>query len=303
MSTPLPVTVLGGYLGAGKTTVINHLLRHADGVRLAVLVNEFGDLAIDADLIEARDEDMISIAGGCVCCSFGSDLSAALMDIAALDPAPDHIVIEASGVAIPGAIVASLGLISGVRADGVVVLADAETIKDQIQAKYIGDTVARQLRDADIIVLNKIDLVADAGVDAGVEAGVEAGAVADWLADVAPAARVIPATHGRVPAAVVMESFLGRPGPAGPHFEAAHLRSEAFCPDKPIDTSALAQQIAQEMPDIIRAKGFARDIDGRMKLLQIVGRRFEISDARPDARAGIVCIGFETAFPLSIARS
>ena len=73
-ATPLPVTVIGGYLGAGKTTLVNRLLRQADGLRVAVLVNEFGKLPIDADLIESRDENVINIAGGCVCCSYGSDL-------------------------------------------------------------------------------------------------------------------------------------------------------------------------------------------------------------------------------------
>jgi len=91
----LPVTVIGGYLGAGKTTLINHLLRTANGMRLAVLVNEFGALSIDEDLIEAEQDDIISIAGGCICCSFGDDLSAALMDICAFKPPPDHILIEA----------------------------------------------------------------------------------------------------------------------------------------------------------------------------------------------------------------
>ena len=76
MSDAVPVTLIGGYLGAGKTTLVNHLLRNADGRRLAVLVNEFGELPIDADLIEARDGNLISISGGCICCSFGSDLLA-----------------------------------------------------------------------------------------------------------------------------------------------------------------------------------------------------------------------------------
>ena len=75
---PLPVTVLGGYLGAGKTTVLNHLLRHAGGRGIAVLVNDFGEIAIDAALIESREGDVLALAGGCVCCSIGGDLVRAL---------------------------------------------------------------------------------------------------------------------------------------------------------------------------------------------------------------------------------
>ena len=84
MST-LPVTVIGGYLGAGKTTLVNQLLRNANGQRLAILVNEFGALPIDEDLIEAESDDLISIAGGCICCTFGSDLSEAMMALVLVD--------------------------------------------------------------------------------------------------------------------------------------------------------------------------------------------------------------------------
>ncbi|MEC8387162.1 MAG: GTP-binding protein, partial [Pseudomonadota bacterium] len=88
--SPIPATVIGGYLGAGKTTLVNHLLRTANGLRLAVLVNEFGALPIDDDLIIAREDNLISLAGGCVCCSFGSDLMAALMDLSQLSPPPER---------------------------------------------------------------------------------------------------------------------------------------------------------------------------------------------------------------------
>ena len=77
-----PVILVSGYLGAGKTTLINNLLREPNGKRLAVLVNEFGELAIDEDLIEAKNDNLISISGGCICCSFGDDLSGALSDLA-----------------------------------------------------------------------------------------------------------------------------------------------------------------------------------------------------------------------------
>ena len=152
MQQPLAVTIVGGYLGAGKTTLVNHLLRHANGRRLAILVNEFGALPIDEDLIDTKSEDLISIAGGCVCCSFGSDLTAALIRLSERLPKPDHIIIESSGVAMPGAIAANIGLMEQYLLAGIVVLADSETILNHATDEFIGDTIIRQLNDADLIL-------------------------------------------------------------------------------------------------------------------------------------------------------
>ena len=103
MRQDIPVIVIGGYLGAGKTTLLNHLLRHADGRKIAILVNEFGDLPIDVDLIEAKDDEMIAISGGCICCSFGSDMTAALIKLAQLEHAcTAQEGVPARVIAIPG---------------------------------------------------------------------------------------------------------------------------------------------------------------------------------------------------------
>ena len=135
------------------------MLRHADGRRIAILVNEFGDLPIDSDLIEAEDDEIIAIAGGCICCSFGSDMTAALMRLAGLSPKPDYVVIEASGVAMPGTVGASVALLDEFILSSIVVLADAERITIQANDEYLADTILRQLSDADLIVQTKIDLI------------------------------------------------------------------------------------------------------------------------------------------------
>ena len=276
----IPVTTIGGYLGAGKTTVVNHLLRHANGARLAILVNEFGQLAIDEDLIIAQGDEMISIAGGCICCSFGDNLVGAMMDLAALDPAPDHIVIEASGVAIPGSIAASVSLLSGFRHDGIVVLADAETISTRAQDKYVGDTILRQLADADILLLTKTDLISAS----------QCRETIDWLGQLGSSARIVPISDGKVAPEILLDQF-ARQGPyeSSPHsdrlFESVSIELTAPC-----DARAFAQALVDPTLGIIRAKGHVTDHCGARTLIQIVGERFEVTASDIPAKDEIVCI-------------
>lgn len=279
----ITVTVVGGYLGAGKTTLVNHLLRNANGLRLAVLVNEFGELAIDEDLIEAQDDDVISIAGGCICCSFGSDLTAALGDMAAMDPPPDHVLIESSGVAIPSSIVNSLVFLPAFRSDGIVILADAETVQKSAKDKYMGDTVTRQIADADVILLNKVDLVSQTALDA----------TRMWLQVQNRAVRIVEATQSAVPPDVVLDSFVGRPRAGGAHFEAAHLDMLTLVPSGPVDPDTLAIALADQSAGLVRAKGFVTRTDGTKALIQVVGRRLEVTEASADKADGIVCLGFK----------
>lgn len=284
MTVPLPVTVIGGYLGSGKTTLVNHLLRHANGLRLAVLVNEFGTLAIDEDLIEAKDDDIISIAGGCVCCSFGSDLSGALLDMAALDPPPDHLIIESSGVAIPSAIVGAVSLLDGLRVDGVVILADAENILAHARSKYMSDTVLRQIEDANFIVLNKTDLVSESRL----------AEITDWLRKQNPDLQIVPAEYGGVAPQVVLGSFPVEPKTGQPFHHTGDLATETLIPEYPANVEALARKLIAQDNGLIRAKGFATTPTGQKMLLQIVGNRWEISEASGDPEDGIVCLRYQT---------
>ena len=277
----IPVTTIGGYLGAGKTTLVNQLLRQADGRRLAVLVNEFGALPIDADLIEARDGDMISIAGGCICCSFGNDLIGALRDLAQLSPAPDHILIEASGVAIPSGIAASVSLLPEYELGAVVVLADVETIEAQAQDAYLGDTILRQLSDADLVLATKGDLVAE---------GKQSGALS-WLQEQAPRAGVVAVTNGQVSLDVVLGPRAGFDEIVGAGHADALFRSRVVDAPNPVDVKAVAARLASEEFGLVRAKGFLQGEDGRTHLLQMVGKRVDVSAYDgPVSRFALVCI-------------
>ena len=262
--------------------MVNHLLRHAAGRRIAILVNEFGDLPIDEDLIEAEGEDMIAISGGCICCSFGSDLTAALIKLSELTPPPDHVVIEASGVAMPGTVALSISILPGFALSGVVVLADGEWVQAQAEDDYIGDTILRQLSDADVIVQSKTDLQPN-------QRAIEA--VESWLQAMAPNAKIVPTVQGRVPPEIV----LGLTGPtakpqASPHADAGY-ESLTFREIPPCVPEDLARKLAIGSYGVIRAKGFLRDAEGDSWVIQTVGRRFEAHRDQKSELGGVVCIG------------
>lgn len=290
MSTArLPVTVIGGYLGAGKTTLVNHLLHAADGRRLAVLVNDFGAIPIDRDLIENADGDTLEISGGCVCCSYGSDLMETLLALPHRRPDIERIVLEASGVALPGMVANAVTLLEPYRIDGIVVVADAETVRDRAADAYLGDTILRQLSAADLVVLNRCDLVDDAS----------RAATTAWLAGQAPGAGIVPTRR----AAIAPELLLGLRDDGAPRTSAT-LRA----PGAP-DAAALYESIDLDVPPgtdidllakaltipgvgILRAKGVLRDRNGRTVALHVVGRRFEIDAAPAAAQPGrLVVIG------------
>src|SRR3954452_17242483 len=135
----IPVTIVGGFLGAGKTTLVNHLLRTATR-RYAVLVNDFGAISVDAGLIAGADGAVMALANGCVCCSIGPDLGATLASIAARHPKPEHILVEASAVSDPWRIAQLVKLEQDVALDTVLVLVDAEAFPAQLADPYLADT-------------------------------------------------------------------------------------------------------------------------------------------------------------------
>ena len=155
----LPVVLIGGFLGSGKTTLLNHLLRNANGSRVAVLVNDFGDVSIDASLIESVEKNVLHIAGGCMCCSYGSDLVAALKEISTKRDLFDRVLIETSGVSLPYAIACTVPLIPGLELKTTVVVVDSHSLWSQLDDPFISDTVLRQIASANLVVLNKVDRI------------------------------------------------------------------------------------------------------------------------------------------------
>jgi G3E family GTPase len=286
---PVPVTVIGGYLGAGKTTLVNRMLRQANGLRIAVLVNEFGELPIDADLIESRNENVINIAGGCVCCSYGSDLMAALMDLQQVQPAPDHILIEASGVALPEAIAQSVTLISRYVIDGVIVLADAETITKYGADRYLAGTIKNQLAAADIVLLNKVDLPEPDALEA----------TRQWLAIQCADVHIVETKN----AGVSLPAILGAHTEPFARFEKEHHHHTSphaehdtvvMSVEHAVDPEDLAMRLADPELDLIRSKGFVEGLDGKIHAVQTVGRRWNLSlvSSAPTDIGKVVCIRY-----------
>lgn len=161
----LPFTLLGGYLGAGKTTIVNRLLARNDGRRLVVLVNDVGGVNVDAALIARHGGETLELTNGCVCCAIADDLGPALERVRALAAGPtppDQVVMELSGVAEPTR-VAPWANTTGFRLDGIVICADADQIVELAARRFVGDTIRTQLAAADLVLLTKTDLAADDG--------------------------------------------------------------------------------------------------------------------------------------------
>src|SRR5262249_42558058 len=159
--------------------------RENRGFRLALLVNDFGSINIDAALIEAQRDDVLTLTNGCICCSLSGGFVAALTALRKRAAAFDHVIVEASGVSDPGKS-AEYGHTPGFCLDGVIVVADAEMVRKKANDKYVGTTIRHQLQGADVIVLNKADLVSDETL----------GAVRVWLGELGSDCRIVVATQG-----------------------------------------------------------------------------------------------------------
>lgn len=204
MSQAIALTVLGGFLGAGKTTVLNRLLRAPHGLRLMVLVNDFGAVNIDASLIESVSGDgVISMRNGCVCCSMGGELMNVLMTIEKQAGSLDGLIIEGSGVSDPRKI-AQIGMLGeGFSLRSIITVVDAAAVLEQRDDPYVGDMVKTQIAGAHLILLNKTDRV-----DSG-----QRQQVLDWLQDIAGEIPIFTGSHGGFDWEVLLSPAYGSSSP------------------------------------------------------------------------------------------
>ena len=280
-SAELDVTLLTGFLGSGKTTVLRHLLENPEGLRIAVVVNDVGAVEVDAHLVKDATLQQISLSNGCVCCVLGDDLANQLEHLATVG-SYDAVVIEASGIADPIAIGQIVQGVNNCRLDGIVAVADATSLNVQLADQRVAALVARQLQAAHLVILSKGDLVEDP----------ERQRVLKVIADVAPGGRIVPANDGAIDLSLVvgaavngvsMASHEGRGGLA-----VVSLVLEPAGPWHPMELGKFFDQSAH---GLLRAKGWFEDLEGNLFQLQVVGRRWEIKRWSGEAPKALVLIG------------
>lgn len=305
----IPATIVTGFLGAGKTSLIRHLMASAGGRRIALLINEFGELGIDRELLlgcgiaGCAEDDIIELANGCICCTVAEDFLPALQRLLERREAPEHIVIETSGLALPKPLVQAFGwpeVKARVTVDGVVAVIDAAAVAAGHFAEPVSpahenpleEVFADQLACADLVVLNKTDLVDGAGLAAAVRI------VMDGLR---PAVKTVRVAHGAVPPAVLLglaaaaeDDLASRPSHHDGDAMHDHEDFESFVVERGavVDPRRFADRIGAVIAghDILRLKGFLH-IPGKefRQVVQAVGARVQHYFDRPWRRGETRC--------------
>src|SRR5579872_327106 len=293
----IPITILTGFLGAGKTTLLNRILTGSHGLRVGVLVNDFGSINIDAELVVGIDGNMISLSNGCVCCQIRDDLVESVVDLLARPEGVEYILLEASGVADPAGIFVTFNdpnLRDRIRLDSVTCVIDADQVFAHPEYPPLLDLKLHQIGFADMVILNKVDLAGPEQVES----------VRAWLDDHFNRLRIVETSYCEVPYEILLGVGRFDPAQAALNTEAAlrgcsdpschddhcghdhhnHNHSTIFSTwsyetDKPLALEALREKLRKLPGTVYRAKGliYAADAPHRRAVLQVVGRRVDIS--------------------------
>ncbi len=269
----VPVTVVGGFLGAGKTTLLRHLLTSEHGLRLSVVVNDLGEVNIDAQLLASVAAERIDLSNGCSCCTLGPDLARSLLDLAGRLPTPDAIIIESSGVGDPTGIATVIAAQPRLRLDGIITVVDATSLAARLDEPALAPLLQRQLDAAHLVTLSRSDQLG----------ATELTSLIERLATLAPGRPVIPVEHGRLdPAIAISAASRGaRPEPAPAGASASGFTTSTLELPTPIPRDELIARL--ESLNVLRAKGFVAlaDAPGRSHLVQMVGRSWTVDDWGP----------------------
>lgn len=328
MAVKIPATVITGFLGAGKTSLIRHLIANNDGRKLAFLINEFGDLGIDREVLlgcgieDCGEDDIVELANGCICCTVADDFLPAMEKILNRETPPDHIIIETSGLALPKPLVKAFNwpeVRARVTVDGVITVVDTAALAEgcftadpaALLAARMADPALDhddpleevfqdQLACADVVVMNKTDLVPN---------DIVAALQSDLAARIRPGANVVRSAHARIDPAVLLgigavaeddidarrSHHDGEDGHDHDDFE-----SFVILPGPVTDGEAFDERLRKAAAEhnILRIKGFLdRPGKARREVVQMVGPRLERyfdRDWRPgeERKSHLVVIGF-----------
>lgn len=281
----IPLTLISGYLGTGKTTLINQLLRTTKK-KIALLVNDFGDVNIDESLIESRTDSLLSIAGGCVCCSYGNELIETLESMNSSEIQPDHIVLEASGIALPSKIIQTVSLMNFLSFHGTVLLADASRIQAQLNDVYISDTIRLQIQEHDLLVLNKTDLIGEEDLSNCM----------DVLLKNFQIKKLLTTVNAHIEEKDMLLDFVPNEKHKGNEIKFEKKMGHGFIsstikPTGTIDADALGTLFRNPTYNIERAKGFFKNKDGEACEIQYDGLTLKIEKTKIENDLVFVVIG------------
>ena len=291
----VPVTIVTGFLGAGKTSLLNHILTGGHGRRIAVLVNDFGRVNIDAALIQNRDDEVVNLENGCICCSLADGLVAGVARLIRRGQPPEHILIETSGVSDPVEVATAFSdpeLEPYAPLEGIVTMVDAE-LAPHLDGEMLS-LAKRQVLAADIAILNKTDLVNEESRQRA----------RDWVRQWSPRVRLLEVQHGRVPLELLFDGggasrfqAVEKQRAGHHHHDAPPFDTYTYESDEPLPVQRLHAVLSQLPQTIFRAKGLLNLVEkpDHPCILQSTGRRATLTVGQPwgdrTPRTQIVFIG------------